>query len=128
MQVVEVAIVNFNNKFKLFICLSQNSCHYFTFEHNQEYQKIQFNFLDAVETYDPNSYQLAVSNSPSHCVSYKKNNFFSLKAVLHTHPYHIDSLLQLSEVCKMGEDMQMAADLIGMRGRGCPQLFSFFPC
>ena len=35
------------------------------------------------------------------------------QAVLHAHPYHIDSLLQLSEVCKMSEDLQMAAELIG---------------
>ena len=36
-----------------------------------------------------------------------------LQAILHTHPYHVDSLLQLSEICKMGEDFQMAAELIG---------------
>lgn len=35
------------------------------------------------------------------------------QAVLHAHPYHIDSLLQLSEVCKMSEDMQMATELLG---------------
>lgn len=29
------------------------------------------------------------------------------------HPYHIDTLLQLSEVCRMSEDPQMAAELIG---------------
>ncbi|XP_065913883.1 ribosome quality control complex subunit TCF25-like [Dysidea avara] len=28
------------------------------------------------------------------------------------YPYHIDSLIQLSEVCKMSEDLQMAAELI----------------
>ena len=37
----------------------------------------------------------------------------SLQAILNTHPYHVDSLLQLSEICKMGEDYQMAAELIG---------------
>ena len=36
-----------------------------------------------------------------------------LQAVLQAHPYHIDSLLQLSEVCKMSEDLQMATELIG---------------
>ena len=30
------------------------------------------------------------------------------------YPYHIDSLIQLSEVCKMSEDLPMAAELIGM--------------
>ena len=29
------------------------------------------------------------------------------------YPYHIDSLLQLSEICKMTEDRQMAAELTG---------------
>ncbi len=37
----------------------------------------------------------------------------SSQQVLHTHPHHIDTLLQASEVCKMSEDMQMAADLVG---------------
>ena len=36
------------------------------------------------------------------------------QAVLNLYPYYIDSLLQLSEVSKMTEDYQMAADLIGM--------------
>ena len=37
-----------------------------------------------------------------------------LQSVLNMYPYHIDSLIQLSEVCKMSEDLQMAAELIGM--------------
>ena len=37
-----------------------------------------------------------------------------LQAVLNLYPYHIDSLLQLSEVCRMTEDYQMGADLIGL--------------
>lgn len=28
-------------------------------------------------------------------------------------PYHVDSLLQLSEVCRMQEDQEMARDLVG---------------
>lgn len=28
-------------------------------------------------------------------------------------PYHVDSLLQLSDVCRMQEDQEMARDLIG---------------
>ena len=43
-------------------------------------------------------------------------NYFELvlfQAILNTHPYHVDSLLQLSEICKMGEDYQMAAELVG---------------
>lgn len=37
-------------------------------------------------------------------------------------PYHVDSLLQLSDVCRMQEDQEMARDLIGKgqveRGEG----------
>ena len=32
--------------------------------------------------------------------------------ILNRNPYHIDSMLQLSEICKMGEDSQMATELI----------------
>lgn len=28
---------------------------YFTFEHHREYQQVQFKFLDAVESMDPNN-------------------------------------------------------------------------
>ncbi len=28
------------------------------------------------------------------------------------YPFHIDSMLQLSDICKMGEDLQMATELI----------------
>ncbi|XP_066019517.1 ribosome quality control complex subunit TCF25 isoform X2 [Pocillopora verrucosa] len=63
---------------------------YFAFEHSPSYQEVQFLFLEAVESLHPNN----------------------ISAILNTHPYHIDSLLQLSEICKMGEDYQMAAELI----------------
>ncbi|RDD42388.1 Transcription factor 25 [Trichoplax sp. H2] len=68
----------------------KNGIYYFTFEHQPDYQKIQFQFLDAVDTYDPNA----------------------IAQVLNMYPYHIDSLLQLSEICKISEDFQMAAQLI----------------
>ncbi|KAL9976033.1 hypothetical protein ACROYT_G013264 [Oculina patagonica] len=63
---------------------------YFAFEHSPSYQEVQFLFLDAVESLNPNN----------------------ISAILNAHPYHVDSLLQLSEICKMGEDYQMAAELI----------------
>jgi len=31
-------------------------------------------------------------------------------------PYHVDSLLQLSDVCRMQEDQEMARDLVGESG------------
>ena len=42
----------------------------------------------------------------------------TLQVILHAHPYHIDSLLQMSEVSRLGDDIQMAAELIG-RGSKC---------
>uniref|UniRef100_A0A3Q1H0A4 Transcription factor 25 (basic helix-loop-helix) n=1 Tax=Anabas testudineus TaxID=64144 RepID=A0A3Q1H0A4_ANATE len=69
---------------------TKDGVHYFTFEHNRDYQQIQFKFLDAVESMDPNN----------------------IVALLQLNPYHIDSLLQLSDVCRIQEDQEMAQDLI----------------
>ncbi|XP_015229896.1 PREDICTED: transcription factor 25 isoform X1 [Cyprinodon variegatus] len=69
---------------------SKNGIHCFTFEHNRDYQQVQFKFLDAVESMDPNN----------------------IVALLQLNPYHIDSLLQLSDVCRIQEDQEMARDLI----------------
>ncbi|XP_068117538.1 ribosome quality control complex subunit TCF25 [Hyperolius riggenbachi] len=63
---------------------------YFTFEHQRDYQQVQFKFLDAVESLDPNNIVLLLQMSP----------------------YHVDSLLQLSDVCRLQEDQEMARDLI----------------
>ncbi|KAK2920258.1 transcription factor 25 [Channa argus] len=69
---------------------SKDGIHYFTFEHSRDYQQVQFKFLDAVESMDPNN----------------------IVALLQLNPYHIDSLLQLSDVCRIQEDQEMARDLI----------------
>lgn len=37
------------------------------------------------------------------------------QALLQLNPYHIDSLLQLSDVCRIQEDQETARDLIGER-------------
>ncbi|XP_068175489.1 ribosome quality control complex subunit TCF25 [Antennarius striatus] len=71
---------------------SKDGVQYFTFEHNRDYQQVQFKFLDAVKSMDPNN----------------------IVAVLRLSPYHIDSLLQLSDVGRMQEDQEMARDLIEM--------------
>ncbi|XP_067854122.1 transcription factor 25 [Heptranchias perlo] len=63
---------------------------YFSFEHNRDYQQAQFKFLDAVDSMDPNN----------------------ILALLRVNPHHIDSLLQLSDICRMQEDQEMARDLI----------------
>ncbi|EDQ86435.1 uncharacterized protein MONBRDRAFT_33832 [Monosiga brevicollis MX1] len=62
----------------------------FQLQHSPAYQEVQLRFLRAVRTMDPNA----------------------ISAVLQHHPYHIDSLLQLSEVCAMGGDVATAADLV----------------
>lgn len=38
-----------------------------------------------------------------------------VQLLLQMNPYHVDSLLQLSDVCRMQEDQEMARDLIGKR-------------
>ena len=54
-------------------------------------QAVQLEFLQAVESMRPDG----------------------IMKILHTHPMHIDSMLQLAEICKMGDDSAMAAELIG---------------
>ncbi|RWS29137.1 hypothetical protein B4U80_11082 [Leptotrombidium deliense] len=63
---------------------------HFNFVHSKTYQNIQFQFFNAVESYNPEN----------------------LVALLNTYPFHIDTLIQFSDVCRMGEDIQMAAELI----------------
>ncbi|KAK3597518.1 hypothetical protein CHS0354_018110 [Potamilus streckersoni] len=63
---------------------------YFVFEHSPQYQEVQIRFYDAVESLNPQN----IAN------------------ILQEHPYHIDALIQLSEVFRMSEDMQMASELI----------------
>uniref|UniRef100_A0A4W5NJS6 Transcription factor 25 (basic helix-loop-helix) n=1 Tax=Hucho hucho TaxID=62062 RepID=A0A4W5NJS6_9TELE len=69
---------------------SRDGLQFFTFEHSRDYQQIQFKFLDSVESMDPNN----------------------IVVLLQMNPYHIDSLLQLSDVCRIQEDQEMARDLI----------------
>ncbi|XP_018618645.2 ribosome quality control complex subunit TCF25 isoform X1 [Scleropages formosus] len=69
---------------------SREGLQYFTFVHNRDYQQVQFKFLDAVESMDPNN----------------------IVALLQLNPYHVDSLLQLSDVCRIQEDQEMARDLV----------------
>ncbi|XDV29368.1 hypothetical protein PO909_032505 [Leuciscus waleckii] len=69
---------------------SKDGIQHFTFEHNRDYQQVQFKFFDAVESMDPNN----------------------ILVLLQLNPYHIDSLLQLSDVCRIQEDQETARDLI----------------
>ena len=63
---------------------------WFTFDHSPTYQQVQMRFLSAVESLNPDL----------------------IVAILNTAPSHIDSLLQLSDICKMGDDSAMAAELV----------------
>ncbi|KAI7802918.1 transcription factor 25 isoform X1 [Triplophysa rosa] len=69
---------------------SKDGLQHFTFEHNRDYQQVQFKFFDAVESMDPNN----------------------IVVLLQLNPYHIDSLLQLSDVCHLQDDQETARDLI----------------
>lgn len=63
---------------------------WFTLDHSPTYQATQMRFLSAVESLNPDQ----------------------IVALLNTHPMHIDSMLQLSDICKMGDDSAMAAELV----------------
>nr|CAG4635660.1 EOG090X0BCY [Artemia franciscana] len=63
---------------------------HFSFRHSKEYQKVQLLFLTALESHNPEN----------------------IVALLQLHPGHIDSLLQLSDICRMGEDPQTATELV----------------
>jgi len=69
---------------------SENSSPYFVFEHQEIYRNVQFKFYDALESMDHNN----------------------IIALLNAHPYHVDSMLQLSEIFRMQEDHRMAGELI----------------
>ncbi|KAI9137002.1 transcriptional repressor TCF25-domain-containing protein [Paraphysoderma sedebokerense] len=69
---------------------SKDGHNWFSFTHNLRYQEIQCRFLECVATFDPNT----IAN------------------LLHMYPSHIDSLLQMSEVCKHSGDIEMAAQFI----------------
>lgn len=45
---------------------SKDGIQYFTFEHGRDYQQVQFKFLDAVESMDPNN---IVVKQPAHTLS-----------------------------------------------------------
>nr|CAD7267858.1 unnamed protein product [Timema shepardi] len=62
---------------------------FFSFVHSPVYQQVEHKFLDAVETFNPDN----------------------VVAVINSHPYHVDALIQLSDMCKLSEDLQMAAEL-----------------
>lgn len=69
---------------------TKNGVQYFKYEHNLHYQQIQMKFLEAVESLNPDN----------------------IVTIINMHPYHVDALIQLSDISKMSEDLQMAAELV----------------
>ncbi|EDV50400.1 transcription factor 25 isoform X1 [Drosophila erecta] len=69
---------------------SGSEVQWFAFEHSQYYQGVQQMFLSALERID--------------------SEF--LITLIKRCPYHVDSLVQLSEVCKMTEDFALASELL----------------
>ncbi|KAG5889570.1 hypothetical protein JTB14_018555 [Gonioctena quinquepunctata] len=69
---------------------NKNGVQYFSYEHSQSYRQVQNKFLDAVESLNPDN----------------------IVAIINDHQYHVDALIQLSDLCKLSEDLAMAAELI----------------
>lgn len=68
---------------------SDENVQYFVYEHDSSYRQIQSKVLKAVE-----------SSNPERLIS-----------ILNTHSYHVDTLLQLAEFCKLNEDLPKAVEL-----------------
>lgn len=62
----------------------------FKYVHSQAYQQFQFKFLEAVESLNPEN----------------------IMTLLNHEPFHVDTLLQVSEIFRLGDDSAMAAQLI----------------
>lgn len=69
---------------------SKNGINYFAYEHSLNYQQVQMKFLEAVESLNPDN----------------------IVSIINMSPYHVDGLLQLSEFCRLSEDLSMAAELV----------------
>lgn len=63
---------------------------WFVFEHSTTYRQLQQKFLTAVESMDSDN----------------------IIKIINQQPYHVDSLIQMSELCKMSEDHAMASELV----------------
>ncbi|KAK3085888.1 hypothetical protein FSP39_010034 [Pinctada imbricata] len=80
---------------------ANNGLQYFTYEHNHQYQQVQFQFYDAVESLNPQN----------------------IADIIRNHPFHVDGLIQLSEVFRMSEDMGTATELIERALYSCEMAF-----
>ncbi|KAJ3313757.1 Transcription factor 25 [Boothiomyces sp. JEL0838] len=62
----------------------------FALIHSKDYQSLQFQFYNAIETHDPNA----------------------IFYILEQYPYHFSALLQMSEVCKQNGDLDTAFEYV----------------
>lgn len=67
-----------------------NGFQYFAYEHSISYRQVQNKFLEAVESLNPDN----------------------IVGIINEHPYHVDALIQLSDLCRLSEDLAMAAEMI----------------
>ncbi|KAK4512793.1 uncharacterized protein ATC70_003500 [Mucor velutinosus] len=74
---------------------------YYAFRHSEQYQNAQVEFLQAVATHNPHA----------------------LLFLTRTQPYHVDSLLQLSEISKQSGDWHAAGDFIERALYACERAF-----
>ncbi|KAK1118557.1 hypothetical protein K0M31_014864 [Melipona bicolor] len=65
-----------------------NKVQYFVYDHSPSYRQVQLKFLQAVESLNPEN----------------------IVNIINMHSYHIDALLQLAELCKLNEDLALAAE------------------
>ncbi|XP_043210728.1 transcription factor 25-like [Amphibalanus amphitrite] len=63
---------------------------WFQFVHGPQYQEVEHQFLAAVESVNPDN----------------------ILALMNRHPGHVNSMLQLSDVCRLGEDLALSAELL----------------
>ena len=82
---------------------------FFSFEHSQSYQAVQQEFFLAVESMHPDAIVVSAENN---ILMANKCQHICFQSLLNRAPFHIDAMLQLSDICKMGEDTQMASELI----------------
>ncbi|XP_076622742.1 nuclear localized protein 1 [Colletes latitarsis] len=69
---------------------STNNVQYFVYEHSPFYRQVQLKFLKAVESSNPEN----------------------ILRITDVHSYHVDTLLQLGELCVLKEDLALAAEFI----------------
>ncbi|OXU28086.1 hypothetical protein TSAR_013885 [Trichomalopsis sarcophagae] len=70
--------------------MNEKGVQYFVYEHSTSYRQVQQKFINAVESLNPEN----------------------IISIVNEHPYNVDTLLQSAELCKLSEDLAMAARLI----------------